>query len=164
MADASENPEGGSLRVVIHAARHLVPNTTKAAKAAAKPPKQSEGEATKPTRKRRRRETKEELAILYAQFYDRIPASANAEQMATEFADKELRVIMSTNGVLINDFNEANLKLALNLEYRFPIVGDIKGALFADAGNIWNVFDNQDNEEAILAPGRAGIFLPNRAQ
>lgn len=83
------------------------PKAAKAAKAAAKPPKQAEGEATKPTRKRRRRETKEELAILYAQFYDRIPASANAEQMATEFADKELRVIMSTNGVLINDFNEA---------------------------------------------------------
>ncbi len=43
----------------------------------------------------------------------------------------------------VNDFNEANLKLALNLEYRFPVVGDIKGALFADAGNIWNVFDSE---------------------
>ena len=48
----------------------------------------------------------------------------------------------------INDFNEANLKIALNVEYRFPIVGDIKGALFADAGNIWNVLDNVDNPEA----------------
>ncbi len=46
-----------------------------------------------------------------------------------------------------NDFNEANLKLALNLEYRFPMVGDIKGALFADAGNIWNVFDNEDDPD-----------------
>lgn len=45
----------------------------------------------------------------------------------------------------VNDFNEANLKLALNLEYRFPIVGSIKGALFADAGNIWNVLDNVDD-------------------
>lgn len=45
----------------------------------------------------------------------------------------------------INDFNEANLKLAFNLEYRFPIVGNIKGALFADAGNIWNVWDNVDD-------------------
>jgi len=45
----------------------------------------------------------------------------------------------------INDFNEANLKLALNLEYRFPVVGDIQGALFADAGNIWNVFDSEDD-------------------
>ncbi|MEC3965408.1 BamA/TamA family outer membrane protein [Flagellimonas halotolerans] len=51
----------------------------------------------------------------------------------------------------INDFNEANLKLALNLEYRFPIAGDVKGALFADAGNIWNVFDNETNPDAIFS-------------
>lgn len=47
----------------------------------------------------------------------------------------------------LNDFNEANLKLALNLEYRFPIVGNFKGALFIDAGNIWNVFDNVDDPD-----------------
>ncbi|WP_190811378.1 BamA/TamA family outer membrane protein [Flagellimonas sp. S3867] len=51
----------------------------------------------------------------------------------------------------INDFNEANLKLAMNLEYRFPIAGDVKGALFADAGNIWNVFDNEDNPDAVFS-------------
>ncbi|KPM30325.1 Surface antigen [Croceitalea dokdonensis DOKDO 023] len=48
----------------------------------------------------------------------------------------------------LNDFNEANFKIGLNLEYRFPIAGNIKGALFADGGNIWNVFDNVDNEDA----------------
>ncbi|MFT4833073.1 MAG: hypothetical protein ACI815_002737 [Psychroserpens sp.] len=48
----------------------------------------------------------------------------------------------------LNDFNEANLKLAFNLEYRFPIAGAVKGALFADAGNIWNVFDALENSEA----------------
>ncbi|MBM1108087.1 BamA/TamA family outer membrane protein [Aurantibacter crassamenti] len=48
----------------------------------------------------------------------------------------------------INDFNEANLKIAASLEYRFPIVGDINGALFADAGNIWNVFDNVEDPDA----------------
>ncbi|QLG47191.1 BamA/TamA family outer membrane protein [Costertonia aggregata] len=48
----------------------------------------------------------------------------------------------------LNDFNEANLKLAFNLEYRFPIIGNIKGALFADAGNIWNVFDDVEDPEA----------------
>jgi outer membrane protein assembly factor BamA len=42
----------------------------------------------------------------------------------------------------INDFNEANFKLAFNAEYRFPFFGQLQGALFADAGNIWNVFDN----------------------
>lgn len=51
----------------------------------------------------------------------------------------------------LNDFNEANLKLALNLEYRFPIFGDFKGAFFADAGNIWNVFDSEDNPDAIFS-------------
>ncbi|MEM7380550.1 MAG: BamA/TamA family outer membrane protein [Bacteroidota bacterium] len=50
----------------------------------------------------------------------------------------------------VNDFNEANLKIALNLEYRFPIVGDFKGALFADAGNIWNVWDDVDDPDATL--------------
>lgn len=40
------------------------------------------------------------------------------------------------------DFNEANLKLTLNAEYRFKVLNSLKGALFVDAGNIWNVFDN----------------------
>ncbi|MDT7827962.1 BamA/TamA family outer membrane protein [Pricia sp. S334] len=48
----------------------------------------------------------------------------------------------------LNDFNEANLKLSLSLEYRFPLFGNFKGALFADAGNIWNVFDNVEDPEA----------------
>ena len=38
-----------------------------------------------------------------------------------------------------NEFNEANFKLTINLEYRFPIAGYFKGALFTDAGNIWNI-------------------------
>ncbi|MFS4455807.1 BamA/TamA family outer membrane protein [Maribacter sp. 2304DJ31-5] len=48
----------------------------------------------------------------------------------------------------VNDFNEANLKIALNLEYRFPVAGNINGAIFADAGNIWNVFDNVEDPAA----------------
>ena len=47
-----------------------------------------------------------------------------------------------------NEFNEANLKISTNLEYRFPIIGSIKGALFIDAGNIWNVADNIKDSEA----------------
>ena len=35
-----------------------------------------------------------------------------------------------------------DLKLELNLEYRFPIISIFKGAIFADAGNIWLLNDN----------------------
>ena len=46
-----------------------------------------------------------------------------------------------------NEFNEANLKIAFNIEYRFPILGSVKGALFVDFGNIWNVLDNVNDEK-----------------
>jgi hypothetical protein len=48
----------------------------------------------------------------------------------------------------VNDYNEANMKIALSAEFRFKILGSVKGALFADAGNIWNVFDNITDERA----------------
>tara|TARA_R110002012_G_scaffold127225_1_gene279422 strand:- start:18031 stop:20523 length:2493 start_codon:yes stop_codon:yes gene_type:complete len=47
-----------------------------------------------------------------------------------------------------DEFNEANLKLAFNLEYRFNVFGDFYAALFADAGNIWNVLDNIEDPQA----------------
>jgi len=47
-----------------------------------------------------------------------------------------------------DEFNEANLKLAANLEYRFTILGSFKGAFFVDAGNIWNVLDNITDEKS----------------
>jgi outer membrane protein assembly factor BamA len=47
----------------------------------------------------------------------------------------------------LNEFNEANLKLTFNLEYRFPLIGKMNGALFVDAGNIWNVMDNVSDPE-----------------
>jgi outer membrane protein assembly factor BamA len=47
-----------------------------------------------------------------------------------------------------NDFNEANMKIALSGEYRFLIAGKWNGALFADAGNIWNVLDAVKYEPA----------------
>ena len=48
----------------------------------------------------------------------------------------------------INDYNEANMKIAISTEFRFKILGNIKGAIFADAGNIWNVLDNITYEKA----------------
>jgi outer membrane protein assembly factor BamA len=47
-----------------------------------------------------------------------------------------------------NDFNEANMKISLSAEFRFQIVGRWNGALFADAGNIWNVYDAVTYEPA----------------
>ncbi|MCO7724264.1 outer membrane protein assembly factor [Myroides odoratimimus] len=50
----------------------------------------------------------------------------------------------------INDFNEANMKLFFSTEYRFNIGGKWYGALFVDASNIWNVFDDiKDNTYTI---------------
>ncbi|MCK8522190.1 BamA/TamA family outer membrane protein [Aquimarina sp. D1M17] len=50
-----------------------------------------------------------------------------------------------------NEFNEANLKIASNIEYRYNILGSLNGALFIDAGNIWNALDNVEDEEAVFS-------------
>jgi hypothetical protein len=42
---------------------------------------------------------------MYTHFCSRLPQDPTVENMAAEFADKELRVIMSQNGVLINEFD-----------------------------------------------------------
>ena len=52
------------------------------------------------------------------------------------------------NSGSVNDFNEANMKIAFSGEFRFKILGSLKGALFADAGNIWNVLDNVVDEKS----------------
>src|SRR5690554_4243673 len=36
-----------------------------------------------------------------------------------------------------------NIRLEANIEYRFPIISFLKGAVFADAGNIWNSKGNE---------------------
>jgi outer membrane protein assembly factor BamA len=45
-----------------------------------------------------------------------------------------------------NEFNEANLKLHFSLEQRFNLFGSFDGAIFVDAGNIWNAFGNVEND------------------
>lgn len=49
-----------------------------------------------------------------------------------------------------DEFNEANFKISLNLEYRFTVLGSFKGALFIDSGNIWDVENNITEEASIF--------------
>jgi len=51
----------------------------------------------------------------------------------------------------LNDFNEANMKITMNAEFRFKFFGDLHGALFADCGNIWNVLDSETDETKIFS-------------
>ncbi|MFI0490442.1 BamA/TamA family outer membrane protein [Flavobacterium sp.] len=51
----------------------------------------------------------------------------------------------------INDFNEANMKIAMSAEYRFKVLNSLKGALFIDAGNIWNVFDGVTDKKSTFS-------------
>src|SRR5699024_9183341 len=47
-----------------------------------------------------------------------------------------------------NEFNEANMKLNFNAEFRFNLFGSLNSAVFVDVGNIWNALDNVDDERA----------------
>ncbi|RIA08734.1 surface antigen-like protein [Flavobacteriaceae bacterium MAR_2010_72] len=47
-----------------------------------------------------------------------------------------------------DEFNEANMKITASIEQRFNLLGRFNGAVFVDAGNIWNVLDNVDDEKA----------------
>lgn len=51
----------------------------------------------------------------------------------------------------INDFNEANLKLAFSTELRFNLFGDLNGAIFTDMGNIWNTLDDVEDEKSVFS-------------
>lgn len=50
-----------------------------------------------------------------------------------------------------NDFNEANMKLAFNTEFRFNLFGSLNGAIFADCGNIWNVLDSETDQTKVFS-------------
>jgi outer membrane protein assembly factor BamA len=49
------------------------------------------------------------------------------------------------------EFNEANFKLHFSAEQRFNLFGSLRGALFVDVGNIWNVFDNVEDDAAVFS-------------
>ncbi|WP_366869649.1 BamA/TamA family outer membrane protein [Flavobacterium sp.] len=51
----------------------------------------------------------------------------------------------------VNDFNEANFKIATSAEFRFNFFGKLNGALFVDTGNIWNAFDNIEDEKSVFS-------------
>lgn len=57
----------------------------------------------------------------------------------------------STSGLFYDQTGD--MRLELNVEYRFPIFSVFKGAVFADAGNVWLV-KNDPNREG-------GLFKPN---
>jgi len=49
-----------------------------------------------------------------------------------------------------NEFNEANFKIAFNIEYRYPIIRRLNGAFFVDTGNIWNFKNNVSDTNQVF--------------
>lgn len=43
-------------------------------------------------------------------------------------------------------FHTGTFKFETNLEYRFPLIGYFKGALFLDAGNVWRLANDDETE------------------
>lgn len=56
-------------------------------------------------------------------------------------------------GTSTTDFYTADLKLETSIEYRFTVSKGLKGAIFVDAGNIWELKQNKDKDGNILKPG-----------
>jgi len=45
-----------------------------------------------------------------------------------------------------------DIKIEANLEYRFKLFWVIEGAMFADAGNIWDIYKQEDRENGVFVP------------
>lgn len=45
-------------------------------------------------------------------------------------------------------YQTGDVKMEANVEYRFRLVGDLKGAIFLDAGNVWAVRDDENRPGA----------------
>ena len=47
-------------------------------------------------------------------------------------------------------YHVGDIRLEANVEYRFPIISDLKGALFLDAGNVWLMREDESRPDAQL--------------
>lgn len=47
-------------------------------------------------------------------------------------------------------YKMGDIKIEANAEYRFDLFWKLEGAVFADAGNIWELKKNDDNEDAVF--------------
>ena len=63
-------------------------------------------QASRSSQKRGRRVDKAMLADLYAKLYVRMARPVTEASLSKEFSDKELRVLMKHNGMLINDYDQ----------------------------------------------------------
>eukprot|EP01052_Picozoa_sp_SAG31_P052621 SAG31_NODE_13074_length_894_cov_2.094663_1_plen_119_part_01 len=61
-----------------------------------------------PQKRRGRRVDKVQLAQLYSELYYKIPRPVTVAGLKKTFSDKELRVLMKHNGMLINDYDESS--------------------------------------------------------
>lgn len=55
------------------------------------------------------------------------------------------------------EFKVGNFKFLTSLEYRFDIMGSLKGALFADAGNIWDITSSELTTNAASFDGLSSL-------
>lgn len=55
------------------------------------------------------------------------------------------------------EFNTGNFKFLTSAEYRFDVIGKLKGALFIDAGNIWDISGSNFVEESAKLKGFSSL-------
>ena len=54
------------------------------------------------------------------------------------------------NSMFVIPSQTGDMKLEANIEYRFPVVWKLAGALFIDVGNIWSISNYTENELALF--------------
>lgn len=65
-------------------------------------------------------------------------------------------------GFFIIPSQTGEMKLEANLEYRFPLIWKLEGAIFADAGNVWDIRDWLGDYPEILELIGDGVFRFNK--